>query len=226
MVLSGLGHVFIPRSEALSFSGMHSHLSLALPGLACQVPFLSLPPSLPPSLRPSVRPSVRPSLPPSPSPSFPPSLLLFFFALSFARSLHHPLSLSSHSFSSLSRSSLRSFGLIFRAARTSWRRKRGRRATPKPQTPTHTANPKQWHTAKPKQTHAAKPGKTQTAKPKCKRQTQLLEWASMELVSIAAGTRPSARYLIGAVGLCTKLETQPPNSKPSTRNSQATSSVF
>jgi MATE family multidrug resistance protein len=35
---------------------------------------------------------------------------------------------------------------------------------------------------------------------------QLLEWASMELVSIVAGTRRSARQLIGALGLCLNLE--------------------
>ena len=35
---------------------------------------------------------------------------------------------------------------------------------------------------------------------------QLLEWASMEMVSIIAGTRPSARRLIGALGLCLNLE--------------------
>eukprot|EP00802_Teleaulax_amphioxeia_P007173 Tamp_07179.p1 GENE.Tamp_07179~~Tamp_07179.p1 ORF type:complete len:664 (-),score=63.03 Tamp_07179:232-2223(-) len=35
---------------------------------------------------------------------------------------------------------------------------------------------------------------------------QLLEWASMELVSIVAGTRISARQLIGALGLCLNLE--------------------
>ena len=35
---------------------------------------------------------------------------------------------------------------------------------------------------------------------------QLLEWASMELVSIIAGTRPSARKLIGALGMCLNLE--------------------
>ena len=35
---------------------------------------------------------------------------------------------------------------------------------------------------------------------------QLLEWASMELVSIIAGTRQSARELIGALGLCLNLE--------------------
>ena len=35
---------------------------------------------------------------------------------------------------------------------------------------------------------------------------QLLEWASMELVSIIAGTRRSAQQLIGAIGLCLNLE--------------------
>lgn len=35
---------------------------------------------------------------------------------------------------------------------------------------------------------------------------QLLEWASMEMVSIIAGTRRSARQLIGALGLCLNLE--------------------
>jgi len=37
MVYAGLGHVFIPRKEAVSPSGMQSHLALALPGLACQL---------------------------------------------------------------------------------------------------------------------------------------------------------------------------------------------
>jgi MATE family multidrug resistance protein len=37
MVYAGMGHVFTPRREALSPSGMYSHLALALPGLACQL---------------------------------------------------------------------------------------------------------------------------------------------------------------------------------------------
>ena len=37
MLCADMGHVFIPRSEALSASGMYSHLALALPGLACQL---------------------------------------------------------------------------------------------------------------------------------------------------------------------------------------------
>ena len=37
MLYADLGHVFVPRIEALSPAGMWSHLALALPGLACQV---------------------------------------------------------------------------------------------------------------------------------------------------------------------------------------------
>jgi MATE family multidrug resistance protein len=33
MQYAGLGHIFIPRKEAFSLSGMYGHLSLALPGL-------------------------------------------------------------------------------------------------------------------------------------------------------------------------------------------------
>lgn len=37
MLSADLGHVFIPRREALSCSGMYSHLALAVPGLFCQL---------------------------------------------------------------------------------------------------------------------------------------------------------------------------------------------